>query len=140
MSGNLPAVHQFCPAWSPGDPIAESANLVRQALRGLGLQSKIFTDRHTGPVESLARYDPSPDNVLLIHHLNGHQQLEWLLGLPDRKVLFVHPAPASGPATELQESGRRQLGMLRQVVQLAVAPSPRCASELEELGYTVRLM
>jgi glycosyltransferase involved in cell wall biosynthesis len=130
---------------SYGDAVTNSLLLTRRLLRGLGFESEIYVDaadaRLRGDMLEFGHHAPSPSNVLLVHHSFGHERLERVLAVPDRKVLVYHnvtPAgffPDNAWTRRHVDLGRAQLASYRPAVVGALCDSAFNAKELVALGY-----
>src|SRR5437868_12485595 len=118
-----PAVHQFHSGSAYGDAVTNSMLYAQDLLRQLGFESEIFVEYPTPELQG--RLHPHralaarPDDVLLVHHSIGHNQMAWLRQLPGKKILVYHnitPAHFFTPGSVLHEYsnlGRRQLAELK---------------------------
>jgi glycosyltransferase involved in cell wall biosynthesis len=139
------AIHQFHQSSSFGDAVTQSLLLTRELLRALGFESEIFVaqrDPRLGDeLRDYREYPASSANVLLVHHSIGHDLIEWVLGLPDRKVLVYHniTPPEFFPDDQwfrsYVELGRAQLRQYRPATLAAFCDSQFNADELTALGY-----
>jgi len=141
----LPAIHQFHPAASSGDAVTRSLLLTQELLRDLGFASEIYVDRVDAScgdrLRPLRDYPAARDNLLLVHHSIGHELVDWVLGLPDRKLLVYHNItppeffPDDPYFRRWVELGRDQLAQLRPAMVGALCDSPFNAEELVATGY-----
>jgi glycosyltransferase involved in cell wall biosynthesis len=140
-----PAIHQFHPSAMYGDAVTKSLFMTQELLRGLGFESDILVahgdPRLEGRLRDFRTHRSSANDVLLVHHSLGHDFGNWVLGLPDRKVLFYHNItppeffPDDPHLRTYAEIGRRQLVEFRPATIAAIADSPFNAEELRALGY-----
>jgi glycosyltransferase involved in cell wall biosynthesis len=139
------AVHQFNPSASYGDAVSQSLLLTRDLLRSLGFTSEIYTqyaDHRLGDeLRPHREYPGAPSNVLLVHHAIGHDLVDWVLGLPDRKILVYHNItppeffPDDPFLQRMTTLGREQLQRYRPAMTGAFCDSQFNADELLALGY-----
>jgi glycosyltransferase involved in cell wall biosynthesis len=139
------AIHQFNPSASYGDAVTQSLLLTRDLLRSLGFTSEIYTEhadhRLGGELRPYRAYPASPDNVLLVHHSIGHDLVDWVLGLPDRRILVYHNItppeffPDDPYFHRMTTLGREQLQQYRPAMRGAICVSQFNADELVALGY-----
>jgi glycosyltransferase involved in cell wall biosynthesis len=144
-TGERSAIHQFHSAGSYGDGVTNSMLLTRTLLHDLGFESDIYVDqadpRLRGDLLDFREYAASAANLLLVHHSIGHELVERVLALPDRKVLIYHNItppgffPDNAWARRHVELGREQLAHYRPAVVGALCDSAFNANELLALGY-----
>jgi glycosyltransferase involved in cell wall biosynthesis len=143
--------HQVLVSAAPGDAITNSAFELRTLLRRIGpseIYARFFDASLAGEVVPLKRYalrrSPRPDrDVLLFHASIGEPDvMAFLRERPERLVLVYHNMSPAEPFREfdpafagLLESGRVELGALRDRVAMALAVSEYNAAELQALGY-----
>ncbi len=139
------AVHQFHSGSAPGDAVTNGLIFTRGLLRDLGFESEIFV-QHVAP-ELAAELRPHtalprrPGDWLLAHHSMGHDLGDWLLDLPQKKILVYHnitPAeffPPGGALHHYAQLGRRQLRLFLPAMAAAIGDSDFNSAELRELGY-----
>lgn len=139
------AIHQFHSGSAAGDAVTNSLFFTQSLLRSMGFQSEIYIE-HIAPeladrLRSFREYTGSPDQVLLVHHSMGHDQLDWILGLSDRKVLVYHnitpPSffPAGSHIQRYAQKGYDMLEPLRNAVSGSIAVSEENAEELRRRAY-----
>ncbi len=94
-----------------------------------------------GAISPMARLEPGPGDVLLLHHSAGTPRLHELLALPNRKLLLYHNVtPPSwlwdhAPLVAVHCAiGREQLPELVRNVDVVAADSEWSAAELRALG------
>ena len=143
--GARSAIHQFHPGAFHGDAVTNSLLLTRDLLRELGFDSEIYVDeadlRLDGGLRDYRDYPASPANLLLVHHSIGHELVDWVIGLPDRKLLVYHDItppeffPDDTYFRRCAELGREQLRKYRPAMVAALCDSPFNAEELAALGY-----
>lgn len=87
----------------------------------LGYQSEIFAQHIglglVGRVRSIAGYEGSPEQLLLVHHSHGHDVMDDIVRMPNPIVAVYHNVtPESYFSSELERHyvriGREQLGVL----------------------------
>jgi glycosyltransferase involved in cell wall biosynthesis len=139
------AIHQFHASSAYADGVTNGLLFTRQLLRELGYPSQIYVEHVArelkGEVTHYKQYDPSPDQVLFVHHSQGHNLFGWLATLPDVKVLVYHnitPAHFFSPGSlyhTYSQIGRRQLRHFKAGTAAAICDSPFNAQELLDLGF-----
>ena len=114
-------------------------------LREIGFASEIFVE-HVAPelAEKLKPYrswNPTPSDVLLLHHSMGHDLDDWIDKLPSKKILVYHNitppeffAPDS-PFRHYSAKGLEQLHRFRASIHSAIADSELNADDLRAAGY-----
>ena len=142
---NPEAVHQFHSGSAYGDAVTNSLFFTRKLLRNLGFQSEIYVEHiareFSTELMSYKEYVPSLKQALLIHHSFGHNLTDWLVSLPDRKILVYHNItpehffPQGSIARIFIQNGRKQLKLFRTMVDAAICVSRFNAEELKTLGY-----
>ena len=87
-------VHQFHSGTAIGDAITDEMLSWQTHLRALGYRSEIFAQYVAagleGRVLNVEAYQPSPDDVLFLHHSMGHDALDRLLAMPQRVIAVYH--------------------------------------------------
>jgi glycosyltransferase involved in cell wall biosynthesis len=143
--------HQVLVAASPGDAITNQAFEMRPLLRRFG-PSEIFAlhldPRLTNEVFPLDSYTQNgssrtSDKFLIFHASIGEPEvLTFLLDRPEHLILVYHNispsesfAPYEPRFARLLDEGRRELEILRDRTEVALADSPYNARELQSLGY-----
>ncbi|NBI47536.1 glycosyltransferase [Burkholderia sp. ISTR5] len=139
------AINQFHSGSAIADAVTNSMLMIQAMLRELGFQSEIFAEHVapelTGSVRYFREYAGSVDDVMLLHHSMGHDQDEWILGLPGTTFLVYHNiTPESffderSPFRHYSVKGRAQLDTFREHFAAAIAVSNLNAEELRERGY-----
>ena len=70
------AIHQFHTGSAYGDGVTNGMLFTRQLLREMGFDSDIFCIQIAielkNEIRPVRKYRDSPDQVLLVHHTNGH--------------------------------------------------------------------
>ncbi|WP_187308474.1 glycosyltransferase [Lysobacter antibioticus] len=140
-------IHQFHSGSAYGDAVTNSMLLMREHLHALGFASEIFAE-HLDPAlgGAIRPYHElaaslSPQDLLIVRHSMGHDQLENLLALNCRKVLMYHNITPAGffdtgsVFHRYSLLGREQLSVLKGAVEHAFADSRYNASELQALGF-----
>jgi len=139
------AIHQFTPSVAVGDGVTGGVLLTQSLLHELGFVSHIYA-RQIDPilskrVDSLDDFNPSPEDILLYHYSIGHRDHEWLMALPQRKIIVYHnitPAHFFTATPHLSAAcrwGREQLAASPSYFCAAYADSAYNARELKRLGY-----
>ena len=142
----LRTIHQFHSGSACGDAVTNGMLLTQRLLRGMGFESEIYVEHLAtelaGSIKHFKQYRSATDQLLLVHHSHGHDQLDWLLRQPERKVLVYHnitPAeffPEGDIHRQYALLGRQQLTDLRGAVCGAFCDSEYNAQELRQLGYS----
>lgn len=138
-------VHQFHSGSAVGDAVTNGMLLVRGALRKAGLVSDIYVEsvapELSQDLKPLGELDPSPEDVLLIHHSMGHDVMEYIAALNCKKILVYHNVT---PPKFFSDSrwwqgysakGYDQLSVLREIVQGSIADSDYNADDLRRRGF-----
>lgn len=144
-------VHQFHPTVSYGDAISNQILSVQRLLRRKGYPSEIFCEQlpiqfegRARQIQRYARYS-SPNSVLLLHFSLGYslEVMSWLRQVPDTKVILYHNITPEGYFAgindvylEAAKAGRRQLGQLSKLVEVAWGDSHFNCEELVEYGWS----
>ncbi|MEX0431674.1 glycosyltransferase family 4 protein [Spiribacter insolitus] len=142
---SITAIHQFSVSCSPGDGISNSMLFIQRLLRGRGLASEIYVmDRPESMRDAVKLYEtlePTPTDLLLIHHGGGNPAARWLQRLPCARVMVYHNItperffPADDPLRQTLAYGREQLIDWKHSVNGTIAVSPRNHVELMAAGY-----
>ena len=144
-------IHQILHSAAAGDAVTNSALHYRDVLRRIGpseVYAAHFQPALAGDVLPLSSYEARPSartgtNVLLYHlSIGSAEVLAFLLGRRERLGIVYHnitPSEYFRPydpdfADDVDE-GRRQLALLRDRADLAIAVSRYNAAELEDVGY-----
>jgi len=140
------AIHQFHSGSAYGDAVTNSMLLIKRMLCRLGFVSEIYVEQVApelaGQLQPYKNLKPKPHDLLLIHHSMGHDLVDWLLGLPGKKILVYHnitPAhffPEASPHRYYSILGREQLTTLLPAMASAICDSRFNADELVSCGYT----
>ena len=138
-------IHQFHSGSACGDAVTNGMLLTQRLLRRMGFESEIFVEHLApelaGSIKHFKHYRPDAAQLLLVHHSHGHDQLDWLLQLPERKILVYHnitPAeffPEGDIHRHYAQLGREQLTILKDAITSAFCDSAYNAQELRRLGY-----
>ncbi|WP_186209424.1 glycosyltransferase [Burkholderia gladioli] len=145
LSRRVRAINQFHSGSAIADAVTNSMLMIQAMLRDLGFESEIFAEHVapelTGNIRYFREYQGSADDVMLLHHSMGHDQDEWILGLPGTTVLVYHNiTPESffderSPFRHYSVKGRAQLDAFREHCAAAISVSDLNAEELRERGY-----
>ncbi|MGI8411731.1 MAG: glycosyltransferase [Solirubrobacteraceae bacterium] len=138
-------VHQVLSGAGLHDAITTEALVFRSHFRDWGWGGSDHAARIApglgGAIAPMAKLDPGPDDILLLHHSAGTPRLHELLALPNRKLLLYHNVtPPSwlwdhAPLVAVHCAiGREQLPELIAAVDVAAADSEWSAAELRALG------
>ena len=142
-------IHQLLPLLNYGDAIGNHAMGIQQTLRRWGHSSEIFAEGCHEKVEHLYHHysehsaTASPDSLLIYHHcIGGTEAFEYFRAARCRKTLIYHNITPSHyfadfhPELHQQtKTGRRELLMLRDVVQKAIGVSEYNCQELRDVGF-----
>lgn len=142
-------IHQILPTLAYGDAIGNQALELRRLLHKRGYASEIFAEHwhprlasECHPYEEYRRFS-HPDNLLILHYSIGGAVNRFVLGLPDRRVIYYHNiTPAhffyrvNGEMARWLEEARRDLVLFASNTP-ALAASPYNQQELEALGFKV---
>lgn len=143
--------HQVLVSARRGEAQMNAALEIRSLLRQIG-PSEIYAryiDRSVGkevlPLAKLGRrWSAAPRNDLLLYHCSiGDPEVHaFVTDRPERMVMMYHNISPAGAYLQLDpakagllENGRRELGELRDRVEMALAVSEYNAAELRALGY-----
>ena len=141
-------IDQVCAGFLVGDAISDEAVNIRKVLQGWGYQSSIYSwPPHIHPksrheCEPITNLRPSASDILIYHFSIGSPVTESVLGFQGRKILIYHNVtpshyfrPYSWEIAEELENGRKQLAVLREHFDLALADSEFNREELDRLGF-----
>lgn len=141
-------IHQILPTLSYGDAIGNQVLELRRLLREWGYASEIFAEhwhaRLTGecrPYEEYRRFS-HPDNLLILHYSIGGAVNRFVLGLPDRRVIYYHNITPAHFFYQVNGEMARWLHEARQDLILfagkvpAIAASPYNQQELQAFGFS----
>lgn len=143
------AIHQFIPSYTPRDAVGTHSRHVGAILRGLGFESEIYVAEARGVARGEVRYfrdfrgaTNGEPTWLLYQYSTGSPMVDYLRARPEAKLVNYHNVtppeffegwePMIVP--ELAE-GRRQIGELAHVCDLAIADSTYNAADLAGAGY-----
>lgn len=143
----MTTIHQIIPVLAPHDAVGNHTLQLRDALRGAGFESEVFSEMRLGHLRDVGRaisdYPSQRAADLLIYQSStGSTAVDWLLKRPEPLAVNYHNiTPASffeawddqGAAS--MRRARVQLGALARRSRLALADSPFNAAELTDLGY-----
>ncbi|WP_217060458.1 glycosyltransferase [Burkholderia multivorans] len=144
-SKRIRSINQFHSGSAIADAVTNSMFMIQGLLRELGFQSEIFAE-HVAPelagrIRYFREYVGAADDVMLLHHSMGHDQDDWVLGLPCTTILIYHNiTPESffderSPFRHYSVKGRAQLDAFREHCAAAIAVSDLNAQELRDRGY-----
>ena len=142
-------VHQFIPSFVARDAQGAHVVQVQRVLRGMGIESDIYsgdvdpaTSVEARPYRSFARERHSPQTWILYQLSTGSAMAHWVLQRPEPKIVNYHNitprhllsrwSPAVGDEVT---HGRDQLARLARVTELAIAVSGFNEKELVDAGY-----
>ncbi len=139
------SIHQFHAGSAYGDAVTNSMVFIRKILRDMGFISDIYV-YHIAPeltheLHNYTEYKPNENQILLIHHSMGHDIFDWITSLPDEKYLIYHNItphnffPMGSPNNYYSQLGRRQLGLLKEIVKGSICVSQYNQQELLDLGF-----
>ncbi|MBI5902955.1 MAG: glycosyltransferase family 4 protein [Deltaproteobacteria bacterium] len=141
-------VHQLLSNLDYGDAISNQAIELRGILRSRGYGSNIYA-RYIHPRMNSECYfyrehskRSSGENVVIFHHSIASEVSDYILGLPDKKIMVYHNItpgrfflPFDRDLAYLLKKGREELKNLAGVPFLALGDSGFNAEELRALGY-----
>jgi glycosyltransferase involved in cell wall biosynthesis len=139
-------VHQFLPTLDPGDAVGNHTLEAQRLLRGLGLESEVYTQtvHHSmvGRAQSFQKFTGGPDTAVVYHLAVGSVLADLLLSRPEPLVVDYHNiTPArffdewDPPILHAVEWGRNQLSALAPRCRLGLADSEFNRLELAAAGY-----
>ncbi len=140
------AIHQFLPTLDPGDAVGNHTLEAQRLLRGLGLESEVYTQtvHHSmvGRAQSFQKFTGGPDVAVLYHLAVGSVLADLLLSRPEPLVVDYHNiTPAKffdewdPPILHAVEWGRAQMIALSTRCRLGIADSEFNRAELAANGY-----
>ncbi len=132
----------------PQDAITEHAFTLREALRGWGYNSELYT-KGIHPALSkevlfYTRYRPrrGERDILIFHYSTGSDVSHYVRSLPVRLIMLYHNVTPARYFLDLDrryfqeaDKGRAELTSLKDAVDLALADSEFNRQELERCGY-----
>jgi glycosyltransferase involved in cell wall biosynthesis len=131
-----------------GDAIGNEVLGIQRALNKAGFESDIFVQTADRRLEHLTREYPDliqasdPSNILIHHFSLGSRASRVAYAVPDRMILVYHnitpPEFFLGVHEQLAAecfTGRRELAIYRERVDLALGDSEFNRQELESLGF-----
>jgi glycosyltransferase involved in cell wall biosynthesis len=143
-----PKIHQVLATLGYGDAIGHEVLGIQRALRNAGFESDIFVQTADHRLEHLTREYPDlieasdPSNILIHHFSLGSRASRVAYAVPDRMILVYHnitpPEFFLGVHGQLATecfTGRRELAIYRDRVDLALGDSEFNRQELESLGF-----
>jgi glycosyltransferase involved in cell wall biosynthesis len=140
-------VDQWVPALHRGDAIGDSALLMRDALRGRGIQADVYAldvdDALAAEARPFASFrEGVPADAVILHFALPSPLSHALRGLRCRRVLLHHNITPSAyfadydpELARICDLGRAELGGLRDAVDLGLADSEFNRRELAALGF-----
>jgi glycosyltransferase involved in cell wall biosynthesis len=144
-----PKIHQVLATLGYGDAIGNEVLGIQHALRNAGFESDIFVQTADHRLEHLTREYPDliqasdPSNILIHHFSLGSRASRVAYAVPDRMILVYHnitpPEFFLGVHEQLAAecfTGRRELAIYRDRVDLALGDSEFNRVELESLGFS----
>lgn len=138
-------VHQFHSGTARGDAITDEMLDWQTRLRSLGFRSEIYAQHIAegleGQIIDVAKYLPSPETVLFLHHSMGHGALEQILAMQQRVVPIYHNITPLEFIDEpyvrnFAQIGHLQLRQLAGVAAAAIADSNFNRQEMLRAGFT----
>ena len=140
------AIHQFLPTLDPGDAVGNHTLEAQRLLRGLGLESEVYTQtvHHSmvGRSQSFQKFTGGPDVAVLYHLAVGSVLADLLLSRPEPLIVDYHNiTPAKffdewdPPILHAVEWGRNQMATLATRCRLGLADSEFNRTELAANGY-----
>jgi glycosyltransferase involved in cell wall biosynthesis len=147
-AARIRAVHQLVPTFGGDDAIGNDVRALRGLLREWGYASDVYAQNIDQRLAREARFYTryrevsDPANVVLFHFSIGSEVTSFVAGLPDRKVLLYHNitppeyfARVNPRVADRCRRGRRELGRLAAVPDLALGDSEFNRAELEAAGF-----
>jgi glycosyltransferase involved in cell wall biosynthesis len=139
-------INQWVPAAHRGDAVGDAVRKQREALRGMGHRSDVFSvtidDDMRGEVKSLTDADATGGDVTIYHFAMASPMTEAFAALPGKRVLQYHNiTPArffalySPDLFGLATRSRLELASLADRVDVAVGDSRYNCAELDALGF-----
>ena len=140
------AIHQFLPTLDPGDAVGNHTLEAQRLLRGLGLESEVYTQtvHHSmvGRAQSFQKYAGGPGVAVVYHLAVGSVLADLLLSRTEPLVVDYHNiTPAKffdewdPPILHAVEWGRNQMTALASRCRLGLADSEFNRAELAASGY-----
>lgn len=145
---STPKVHQVLATLGYGDAIGHEVLGIQRALTKAGFESDMFVQTADHRLEHMTRdyrdlIEASDPSNILIHHFSlGSRASRVAYAVPDRMILVYHnitpPEFFLGVHGQLAEqcyTGRRELSIYPDRVELALGDSEFNRQELEALGF-----
>lgn len=140
-------VHQFSSNFAYGDAISDNMRTIQKYLREWGYESEIYSnlidEKSRKECKVFTEYKGDKDSVILVHASVYSEVLDFVTGLPDRKVMIYHNVTPAGffegynkHFVALAERGRKQISELKDDFDLALGVSEYNRKELEDWGYS----
>jgi len=140
------AIHQFLPTLDPGDAVGNHTLEAQRLLRGLGLESEVYTQtvHHSmvGKALSFQKFTGGPDTAVVYHLAVGSVLADLLMSRTEPLIVDYHNiTPArffdewDPPILHAVEWGRSQLAALAPRCRLGLADSEFNRTELAASGY-----
>lgn len=141
----LRALHQFLPTLDPGDAVGNHTLAAQQVLRGLGVESEVYTEtvHHSlvGRAEPFRKFRGGAGVAALYHLAVGSVVADLLASRSEPLVVDYHNITPSHffdtwdpHIVHAVEWGRAQLGLLAPRARLGLADSEFNRGELEAAG------
>lgn len=140
-------IHQMLPIFSYGDAIGNNGLAIQRILRRLGFNSYIYADLaderlglFSKPYKQY-RDISNQDNILIYHYSLFSEVSDFIMGLPDKKIMIYHNITPeyfyNGISEEVARNCKRGREGLKRILgcfHLTLGVSEYNRQELEELG------
>ena len=140
-------VSHFCGHLTYGDAVSFDAVNKWRALRNLGVAGDLYAsvrdDHHKRLARPVEEHAPRPDELIVFHYSTWSAAAEYVLGLPNARVLLVYHnvtptrwfAGVHAGAERDTRLGRERLPGFLPITPHAVAMSEYSRRELAEIGF-----
>ncbi len=145
---NQPEIHQFLPVLDRGDAIGNYTMEIQNLLRHKGFRSEIFVWRAGKGQKKYCRHYfqhkkfSSAANIMIYHFSVCCPITSYFSEAPDRKIIIYHNITpkeffigVSDEVYYITKSGRKEIGSLKDKVELALCDSEFNRQELLSIGY-----
>lgn len=137
-------VHQFHSGTALGDAITNQMLGLQRTLRAMGFESDIFAEHIPlglhDRIRSFQGYAGEDSDLLILHHSNGYDAFDDIIGLPNPIVVIYHNVtPEQYFENEIARRyirlGREQLALLARRALFGVADSSFNRREMLAVGF-----
>lgn len=140
-------IHQFTPVLAYGDSIANALLYTKKLINFFGYESNLYVSKTSIDINfkneafHISQYEENENNLILIHHSIGDEQLEHIAKFKDKKILVYHNITPphfvenNKILHDLCILGREQLKDYKNIFIASYADSDYNAKELISLGY-----